>query len=459
MANIRSEYIKNLMEDKKQLDENLQAATKETLKDIVEEQLSKSLRNMIAEAKDEDDYEEEEVESPESELTEPEETEKSEDDDVKDEEIDDDDLELSDEEDGEEDSDDADDEIWSSLEQFKGEDGEYDLTGMDSEDVVKVLKVMKPEDGVRVVKKDNGTIELHDEENDTEYIIDLEDEDSFDDDEDEFEIEIEECGPNGCGGKKLRESEIDLGYTDDYQKDSAITTDGNDEVADPKSTRSWHKGIPTGVEKPWAGNSKGKTPYTEAKDEEEFEVELDEEVLCDNEDLKEAASTVANKRTNRATKAAKGAKKRHRIETTKNPTENSENESIMRKANAVFNENKQLKAIAEQIKNKLHEACVVNSSLGKIIKLVTENTTTRDEKIDIVNRFNNVKTINEGKALYETIASELKNSHSINDAANSIVNNAQLSESKRNNIVETAMYQSEDLAQTLDLMQRLSKIK
>ena len=118
---------------------------------------------------------------------------------------------------------------------------------------------------------------------------------------------------------------------------------------------------------------------------------------------------------------------------------------------------KHQRCIAEQIKNRLNEACVINASLGKIIKLVTENTTTRDEKINIVNRFNDVKTVKEGKALYEAIEKELKNSHPINNVDK--VMSGPLTETKKTNIVETPMFQSADLTETLDLMKRLDKIK
>lgn len=492
MANIRSEYIKNLMEDKEALNKTLQEATKDTLKSVVSEQVTNSLRSLLSESKD-DDYEEEEVEDDDIQKTD---KDTDTDDSVSDTESDDevskgsdadanDDVKDTEVEDAL-DSADADEDaaLWDSLEQYKDVDGEYDLTGMDSSDVAKVLKVMKPEDGVRVVKKDDGTLHLTDDDNDVEYVIDMdnsfenesgetefevdiEEPDDEPDDESEIEVELDE-DVDECGDMPLSEGEVDLGYTDNYQKDSAMTTPSNKEPG--KHVRDWDKGVPHGVEKPWAGKAGNMSPYKTSLDEDEESIDEEPiiEVVCDGDncvddecEIQETAQTMSNKRTNREPNGEDNGharKGRHRNKTGISPTMNdSTNEAIIRKAKAIFRENRQLKQIAEQIKNKLHEACVINSSLGKIIKLVTENTTTRDEKINIVNRFNNVKTINEGKELFNRISNELKQSHAINNMDN--VMNGQLSENKKTNLIETSMYQSHDLANTLDLMERLNKIK
>ena len=138
----------------------------------------------------------------------------------------------------------------------------------------------------------------------------------------------------------------------------------------------------------------------------------------------------------------------------------SKNESRMaaieRQANALLEETKQLKEIMGQVKQQLSEAVLINASLAKVIKLVTENATSRDEKINILNRFNKVQSLNECKNLYNQISEELKSSHAVN--SNNLLNK-QLTEAKaqnKNMIVETNMLnQSEDLKQILSLNERL----
>lgn len=448
--NIRSEYIKNLMEDKEELNKSLVETTKETLKGIVDEAVNKNLRSLISESdKDDDDFEEEEVNSTDLDITD--------DDDASGEESTDTDteagedapesetvtdIEVSGTDDG------SDEDMWDSLEQYKDEDGEYDLTGMSGDDVVKVLKVMKPEDGdgVRVIKKDDGNIQLIDDENDAEYLIVLDD----------------ECEGGECelGESVVNEGNVDLGYTDNYQDKTAMTMDTDDGA----KTRKWNAGTPTGNGKRWVGHKGDMSPYNENVNEAEedeciVEVEMDE---CGDAPVEESAMTMANKRTDREPNMEDNGherERRHRNRTGVNPTMNKTNESISRKLEALQNENKQLKQIAETMRDRLNEAVVINSSLGKIIKLVTENTTTRDEKINIVNRFNDVQSVKESNQLYESISKELKNAHPINNTVDNAVNGEMLAESKKQNVVETQLYESDDLSSTRDLMHRLDKIK
>lgn len=448
--NIRSEYIKNLMEDKEELNKSLVETTKETLKGIVDEAVNKNLRSLISESdKDDDDFEEEEVNSTDLDITDNDDASGEESTDIDTEAGEDEpeaetvtDIEVSDTDGG------SDEDMWDSLEQYKDEDGEYDLTGMSGDDVVKVLKVMKPEDGdgVRVIKKDDGNIQLIDDENDAEYLIVLDD----------------ECEGGECelGESVVNEGNVDLGYTDNYQDETAMTMDTDDGA----KTRKWNAGTPTGNGKRWVGHKGDMSPYNENVNEAEedeciVEVEMDE---CGDAPVEESAMTMANKRTDREPNMEDNGhdrERRHRNRTGVNPTMNKTNESISRKLEALQNENKQLKQIAETMRDRLNEAVVINSSLGKIIKLVTENTTTRDEKINIVNRFNDVQSVKESNQLYESISKELKNAHPINNTVDNAVNGEMLAESKKQNVVETQLYESDDLSSTRDLMHRLDKIK
>ena len=455
--NIRSEYIKKLMEDKEAISTKLEETTKDTLKEILSESVNKELRNILNES-DEDDFEEEEVVS--EDETEVEDETPVEDADV--EKVEDDienepvetevDAEGSEETDGED--------VWGEIESMKGEDGEYDLTGMDKDEVIKVLKVMTPEDGVRVVKNDNGSVTLTDDETNKEYIIDIDG--CFGGDDSEIEIEVDDF--NG-----IEESvNEDLGYTDNYQSKTAMTTPSNNEPANRKSTYSMDGGVPTGTSKPWA-NRGDIAPYGEISEGEE---ELDVEIECDEDDCQvdEAMTTQEGGAYNRGTgmvhtntnsKAARGRNASaggQKISSTSDNSYSAQLENIKRKANVIFNENKQLKEVLAQLKGKLEESIVINSSLGKIIQLVTENTTSKDEKVNIVKRFNNVKTIQESRELYNTISNELKTVH---NNSKSVVNESmdkQIAEGKNNNIIETSIYKSTDLSNTLNLMDRMMKL-
>lgn len=435
---IRSEYIKDLLAEKDSLKKKLEESTKDNLREILSETVQETMRNMISEA-DKDSYEEEEVDT--------DSTDDVLDDKIKTDEVDEPaDADTEDESDEEVSDIEGDDEMWDDLEQYKDADGDYDLTGMDSDNVIKVLKIMKPEDGVKVIKNDNGTITLSDEETDKEYVIDFDGGVDFNDD---------------MATEGVNE---DLGYTTDYQSDTAMTTPSNRETANPRNTYSMDDGVPTGVEKPWPGKSGNMKPFGDNVNEnDDCEVEVE---MGDDDQVEEATnvggfvqqnSTSKSHVPNSDGRSARNQSKGGEYSSTQNPRyTGTQMENIMRKANAIFNENKQLKGIISQLRTQINEAIVLNYSLSKVTKLVTENSTSKDEKVDIIHRFNEARTINEAKELYQKIDNELKNINRIN-SINKIVD-GQLAESK-NNIVETPMYQSDDLTETLSLMYRMENIK
>ena len=103
----------------------------------------------------------------------------------------------------------------------------------------------------------------------------------------------------------------------------------------------------------------------------------------------------------------------------------------------------------------LKEAAVTNVNLGGIIKLISENSTTKEEKRDIINRFTNeVHTIEESKSLYKTISNELKKNP---QATKSINEEKEFGTSNAEVINESKFYQDESLMSSLGLMHKICK--
>lgn len=484
-SNITSEFLQGVIEDKKRLDETLKEVTKSSLSSIMEERVENSLRQILSES-EEDEFVEDEVED----------VEQSNDDEVETDEV-------ETETDTEESGDDA--EMWNDLEQYKDEDGEYDLTGMDTDSLMQVMSVMKPEDGVRVVKNDEDSITLTDDTTDKEYEITFDDdeidvevggsegdEEEFDieldgeedlddtddvefdieldsededtDTEDEYEIEIdddeeelEECGRKCRGGKcrGVNEGNVNLGYTDNFQNKTAMTTPSNDEPADSKSTYSMDKGVPTGTSKAWAGKGNSK-PYDTKVNEGEEEIDEAASTVAKNGPVGRGVTRAFTPDTNDTRKNRNGHKNGQQVTGTADNSYSTANESLRRKANAIFKENKDLKALIPEMQKQLMECIVINKSMGNVMKLVTENTTTMSEKKEILGRFAKVKTLDESDQLYNVIKEEL--SRQGKAVMNNGIMNPQLAES-RNHSVKEPMYQSEDLSKTINLMQRLEKMK
>lgn len=449
MTKVRSEYIKKLMSESHSLEEKLKDVAQSTINSILEEKTNKNLRQILSE--DENSFSEEEV---------------------------DDDVELggsedTSEEEGAEEND-AENSEWDDLEQYKDEDGEYDLRSMDKDELVKVLKVMSPDDAVRIVKNDDDSLTVTDEANDEEFDlelgndddeeidIDVEDDDDFDDDE-EVELEIEDDKDDFSDDDdddfdddviEIDLDESNLGYTDNYQKKTAMTTPDNHEPANPHSTYSMDGGVPKGTEKPWVGGKK-KAPF-------DGEVNEDcETTIQEGGAFGKAAARVTGKqrRNNSSGQGGQPYGGRHNSVAGeyKDYQESSVSENIKKKANQIFVENKQLKSLMKKLQNQVNEAIVVNQSLANVIKLINENATTVNEKKEILRRFNDCTTKEESNKLYSTISEELKRSGKTHSNVTETIN-SQLSES-RDRAVETPMYQSQDLSETISFMNRLNAIK
>lgn len=404
--------------------------------------------------------------------------------------------------------------VWDDMSDYQDADGEYDLRGMDINKVLEILQNMDPNDGVRIVKNDDNTATVEPEGEGEEFTINIEDDEtesddfdfegenedfdqdndfdfddetmeeidsiSIDDDEEEsdddvvFEIETEEDNDEDNNEEEmLNERNTNLGYTTNYQKKTAMTMP-HDKGAGEGDSR-FDAGAPTGDGKRWVGKkgANGGNPYTKSVNENEtiFEVELnDEQEMC------EGASTITR---NNAYTNSVGRKQVHNPEQDdkvrnshreggvkrgtgygRGNTSESRMRAIERQATAIMNENKELRSIAQDIKKKLEEAVVINSSLAKVIKLVTENSTTRDEKINILNRFNEVRTLNESRNLYKQISNELSNSNNTLKNSNLIATPITEAKSQNNNmIVETNLLNtSSDLQNILDLNKRLMNL-
>ena len=317
---------------------------------------------------------------------------------------------------------------------------------------------------------------------------DIESDGQGDNDEVEFELELGDDNDENPEDEMVNEGNVNLGYTDNYQNKSAMTMP-NDKGEGEGDSR-FDDGAPKGGannKKRWVGHDgqNGGNPYSEktkqpmteetnecgancecnneCNEEAIFEMELDTDMPVDETHTRGMArkhNSVGRKEVPNTNVQADEEDTRNIFVGADQKRNCSKNESRMaaieRQANALLEENKQLKEIMGQVKQQLSEAVLINASLAKVIKLVTENATSRDEKINILNRFNKVQSLNECKNLYNQISEELKSSHAVN--SNNLLNK-QLTEAKaqnKNMIVETNMLnQSEDLKQILSLNERL----
>lgn len=468
-SKIRSPFVKNVMEDREKMESIIRETTKSSLHGILEEAVKNELNNLINEA-DESDYEEQEVDdtvtTTDNDSDDSIETSTETDFDTTTDDGDTEGMEGGEEEFGFDDAEGVDDngeDEWSQFDDYKGEDGTYDFTQADSDTFIKVYKLLKDDDQVAIQKDESGNTHITDNETGSEYMIVSDDSaaEGMESDDDMDEETVFEIALHDDDDEEVNEE--NLGYTTDYQKKTAMTTPSNAEPAKASQTYSMDKGVPTGTEKPWVGNAGNMKPFDEEDETKEDEDNINEE----DEQVEEGTnvggfvqqnttskSHVPNSSGRSARNASIAGKK---IKTTAQPRYSGVAEDVMRKANAIWEENKQLKKELVSIKESLKEAVVLNYNLGQITKLFTENTTTREEKINIIKRFGSeAKSVEDSKKLYESVSRELKKVNQLNGVNNI---DKQLSESKSTNLlVETPIYQSDDLTESLNLMKRLNNL-
>ena len=87
--------------------------------------------------------------------------------------------------------------------------------------------------------------------------------------------------------------------------------------------------------------------------------------------------------------------------------------------------------------------------------MFTEHTTSKQEKINILRRFDGVESLRESKNLYKTIKDELSNSTSqpMNESFERIVENTQASGSV--NLIESKTYENPQFLRMKDLMAKI----
>lgn len=505
---IRSKVVKESLLDYNNLANTLKENTTAAVRDLLSEAVRDTYSKILTEDDEDKDYDVEEVDDTDSGTSgdadvtvDDADAEGSDDVDTED----GDDIEDSgDTEDGEDAEDDSEiaDEVpaegegedgdeWSQFDKYKVSDDEYDFSNAEDDEIVKVYKLLNNDDQVIVNKSDDNKVNIKDNETGAEYLIDLGDdgvsedfggaEDDFGgddtgfDDEDDFDNEED----NDMNESRIYEIALDeydshVGYTDNYQSKDVLDTKGTP-VADDKDSNDWgSKGLrDRGNKKPWSGkrnNASENQPFTASKGktvEEEDDIEGGDAEAAIAESAGECGAKMGAKRRMRGTKSHnpntgddeipyvsshasvageyKGSKA--------DKSYGSKVESVMRKANKIFAENKELKSALGKFKNVLEEAAVTNVNLGQIIKLISENTTSQDEKKEIIARFGKeAKTVEQSKNLYESISRDLQKKNTMN-----LDEGKQYGVEGSKQINETQIYQSKDLLDSLDLMHRLCK--
>lgn len=107
-------------------------------------------------------------------------------------------------------------------------------------------------------------------------------------------------------------------------------------------------------------------------------------------------------------------------------------------------------------REKLNEVAVFNSNLAYATRLFTEHSTSKQEKINILRRFDGIETLKESKSLYSTLRGELssKSSTPITESIEKKVDKTPSSGSAIN-LIESKTYENPQFLRMKDLMNKI----
>jgi hypothetical protein len=512
---------------------NLEEAVAENAKGILASTMSQEIKELVKESLTEQDDEEidTEVDMDDMEM----------DTDMDDTEMDDVDVDMDMEDDMDTDNMDMDD-----------DEDTIDLTDIeDDEEILRVFKLMGPEDNIVVTKDDSGNISLKDEENNKEYMIvgegEEEEEEMFEQFDDEFEFEDEEEDDmddddsegiediiskvfdnddedsemeEGFGGNKHDfkrrkghkigdvdghykdfESEFGEGYEMEFDEEEEemydeeivyeISFDEEDDMdmdmedetmieskmtVKPKGTGMGNPkfkydakpnqgtGFKTKMKEgpKTMGTGKAKFDY---KDGENSGSKFGNNKIVKKTETKEQSTKIANTTKKVEPKEASrtlGSGSNFRRGGLPKPRAHSSfNTAIKENQNTselkvLREKNEEYRKALNVFRNKLNEVAVFNSNLAYATRLFTEHSTSKQEKINILRRFDGVENIKESKNLYRVIKDELTGTSSqpMNESLERTIAKAP-STGSAINLIESKTYENPQFLRMKDLMSKL----
>jgi hypothetical protein len=134
------------------------------------------------------------------------------------------------------------------------------------------------------------------------------------------------------------------------------------------------------------------------------------------------------------------------------------NEGITKEMNLLREKNEEYKKALDFFRNKLNEVAVFNSNLAYSTRLFTEHSTTKQEKINILRRFDNVESIKESKSLYKSIKNELDGSKGSNEVVTESIQRQVVktpSNGSASNLIESKTYENPQFMRMRDLMLKI----
>jgi len=118
-------------------------------------------------------------------------------------------------------------------------------------------------------------------------------------------------------------------------------------------------------------------------------------------------------------------------------------------------QNSEYKKALILFKEKLNEVAVFNANLAYATRLFTEHSTTKQEKLNILKRFDSISTMNEAKNLFNIIKSELGTKTTVTESVVGKISNTPSSSSSQQVLSEAKAYENPQFKRMKDLMGKI----
>ena len=345
-----------------------------------------------------------------------------------------------------------------------------DMTQAPMSDILKVFKAMGDNDGIIVKKDDVGNIQLNDTNTNSEYLIQMDGMDntempmisqtnenvlyelSFDDGEEygEYDESTDPTDTSGESGSFTAEGWDDEEDDDDDDEEDGIVYELEmEESFKPKGNVGKMKfKYPSKLRK-------GVTETDDIEEENEWK-EMDDmayDPFVDEDDDEEAGETKESART-----LGNGSRNYPQRKSLPKVRVRPTNEGVTKELNLLREKNEEYKKALDFFRNKLNEVAVFNSNLAYSTRLFTEHTTTKQEKINILRRFDSVESLKESKNLYKTIKTEIDSTSSDKGVFTESIER-KVSKTPQNgsstNLIESKTYENPQFMRMKDLMTKI----
>jgi hypothetical protein len=312
-----------------------------------------------------------------------------------------------------------------------------------------------------------GGFGLDEEEDEMDFDFEMDEEEEemdFDfemDEEEEMDMDIEAVME--AVKKSIKPKGVGIGHGPKFNYDKKPNMDGG---FDEKKKEAFGKGVKA------MGTGKAKFEYKEEKNygsnKHEFKRKKVDGVEKKAGDVKGHYKTYEKKETKEAARTMGNGSKDGSRGLRKARTNNRNmsfdpfklHESASNEVQLLREKNEEYKKALDVFRTKLNEVAVFNSNLAYATRLFTEHSTTKQEKINVLRRFDNVESLKESKNLYRTIKEELSSSTGSNgeqkltESIERKVNNS-VQTGSSSNLIESKTYENPQFLRMKDLMGKI----